>query len=39
MNPDPQFRWLPLTADLAKGKVTKAYEAGMIQLKMSINHK
>ena len=38
-DPNPKYMWLPLTADLAVGKVTKSYEAGMIQVKMSFNHK
>ncbi len=34
-----RYQWLPLTADLAKGKVAKNYEAGLISIKMSILHK
>lgn len=36
---NPKFRWLPMTADLAKGKVTNSWEAGLIQVKLSLNHK
>lgn len=39
LDPNPNYRWLPLNCDLAVGKVTKSYEAGMIQVKMSFNHK
>jgi len=39
LDPNPQFRWLPMTADLAKGKVTKTYDAGLIQVKIALNHR
>jgi hypothetical protein len=39
MDPSPSFRWLPLECDLAKGKVTNSWEAGLIQIKMAIHHK
>ena len=39
-DPNPTtYRWLPMLADLAKGKVSNNYEAGMISMKMTINHK
>ena len=37
-NPNAQFRWLPLLNDLAIGEVENSYEAGMIQIKMSLNN-
>lgn len=37
--PNACFRWLPLNNDQALGKVKNAWEAGLIQFKMSINHK
>lgn len=37
LNPDPGFKWLPFKNDLAIGTVKNAYEAGLIQVKMSIN--
>jgi hypothetical protein len=39
MDPSPKAKWVPLTCDLAKGKVTKSYEAGLISVKLSINNK
>ena len=40
MDPNPKkYRWLPLSADLALGKVKKPEEAGMISLKMTLSHK
>lgn len=39
LEPSPTFRWLPLTNDLARGKVKNSYDAGMIQVKIAINHK
>lgn len=38
-DPNPKYKWLPMTCDLAVGKVTKSYEAGLIQVKLSFNHK
>ena len=34
---EPKLRWVTLKNDLAIGKVKNCYEAGMIQLKLSIN--
>ena len=34
---NPKYAWYPLTNDLAIGKVQNAYDAGMIQIKLSIN--
>ena len=39
LNPDPGYQWLPLTCDLSVGSVTDQSKAGMIQVKMAINHK
>lgn len=36
---NPKFRWLPLQCDLAKGKVSNSWEAGLVQVKITINHK
>ena len=36
-NSEPKLRWVTLKNDLAIGKVKNCYEAGMIQLKFSIN--
>lgn len=38
-NPDPSYRWIILKNDKAIGKVAEDHEAGMIQLKLSINDK
>jgi hypothetical protein len=35
-NPNPSFRWLPFLCDAAKAKVSKGWEAGLIQVKLSI---
>lgn len=37
VNRNPEFRWLPLTNDLAVGKIKDAHEAGMVQIKLTIN--
>ena len=37
MDPSPKFKWFPLTCDLSKGKVSNSWEAGLIQVKLSIN--
>jgi len=37
MDPDPQYRWHPLTANQALGLVEEAHEAGMIQFKLSLD--
>ena len=34
---NPEFRWLPLTNDLAVGKVKHAHRAGMLQVKLTLN--
>ena len=34
---NPAFKWYPLTNDRAIGEVKEAHEAGMIQIKLSIN--
>lgn len=39
VNPDPKFKWFPLTCDLSLGKVKNSWEAGLVQVKLSINHK
>jgi hypothetical protein len=39
MNPNPDFQWVPLSPDLAIGKVKDQYKAGYIQLKLSIHDK
>jgi len=38
-DPDPKYRWLILKNDKAVGKVSEDHEAGMIQMKFSINAK
>jgi len=38
-NPNAPHRWIPLQADLAKGKVKNSWEAGLISVKLSLNHK
>jgi hypothetical protein len=38
-SPNPHLKWYPLQADGSIGKVKHSYEAGMIQLKMTINNK
>ena len=38
-NPNPKYRWLVMKNDQAIGKVTNDYEAGLIQMKISINDK
>ena len=38
-DPDPKYRWLILKNDKALGKVKEDHEAGMIQMKFSINPK
>ena len=38
-DPDPQYRWLILKNDKSLGKVKEDHEAGMIQMKFSINDK
>ena len=38
-DPDPKYRWLNLKNDKALGKVKDDHEAGMIQMKFSINDK
>lgn len=39
LDPDPKYRWLILKNDKAVAKVDHDYEAGMIQMKFSINDK
>ena len=39
MDPNPKYRWLVMKNDKAIGKVENDYEAGLIQIKMSINQK
>lgn len=39
LNPDPKYRWLILKNDRAIGSVSEDHEAGMIQMKFSINAK
>ena len=39
INPDPSYRWLILKNDKSIGKVSEDHEAGMIQMKFSINAK
>ena len=39
MDPSPKAKWIPMSCDLAKAKVTKSYEAGLISVKISINNK
>jgi C2 domain len=38
-NPNPDYMWLPFTADLAVGKVKNQFNAGMFSLKLSIHDK
>ena len=38
LDPSPKFQWLPLTNDLSVGKCKEGHKAGMISLKLSINH-
>ena len=38
-NPDPEFSWYPFKPDLAIGKVKDSFNAGMFQMKLSINDK
>jgi len=37
-NYNPSLKWFPLINDLAVGDVKHGHEAGMIQMKLSINH-
>jgi hypothetical protein len=37
MDRNPTFKWYPLTNDRAIGEVDEAHDAGMIQIKLSIN--
>lgn len=39
MDPNPKYRWLTMKNDKAIGKVDEDHEAGLIQLKLSINDK
>ena len=39
LDPNPQYRWLILKNDKSLGKVKEDHEAGMIQMKFSINDK
>ena len=36
-NPNPELEWLPMTNDLAVGKVSHDWKAGMVSIKLSIN--
>ena len=38
-DPNPKYRWLTMKNDKAIGKVDEDHEAGLIQLKLSINDK
>lgn len=38
-NPNPLPRWIPLQCDQAKGVVTNSWEAGLLQIKLSLSHK
>ena len=38
-DPNPAYRWLPLQCDLAKGRVTNSWEAGLVQVKITIHNK
>lgn len=37
-NPNPELRWLELEPDLAIGKVTQHYKAGIVGMRMSIHN-
>jgi hypothetical protein len=37
IDPNPKYRWLIMKADKAEGYITNDYDAGMIQIKLSIN--
>ena len=37
VDPNPSYRWLIMKADKAEGYIENDYEAGMIQIKLSIN--
>jgi hypothetical protein len=37
-DPNPGFKWIALVNDPAIGKVDHHYNAGMVSLKLSINH-
>lgn len=39
LDPNPKMRWIELTNDLAIGKVTEAYQSGLISFKLSIHDK
>lgn len=38
-NPDPKFQWIILKNDKAIGRVSEDHEAGMLQIKLSVNNK
>ena len=38
-NPNPEYRWVELNNDLAIGKVTVPYKAGVISFKLAIHDK
>ena len=38
-NPDPKYQWLIFKNDKAIGKVKEDHEAGMVQMKLTINAK
>lgn len=37
LNKSPEFQWLPLTNDIAVGKVDNAHEAGLVQVKIAVS--
>lgn len=39
LDPNPHFKWLEMTNDLAIGKVTESHKAGLISVKISLHHK
>ncbi len=39
MNPDPEYKWIPLKCDLGIGKVKESWKSGMLSIKLAINNK
>jgi len=39
IDPNPSYRWFVMKNDLAVGKVDQDFNAGLIQAKITLNHK
>jgi hypothetical protein len=39
LDPNPQWKWVELTNDLAIGKVSEAHKAGVLSIKLSVHDK